>query len=351
MKKLEYTIRFNTPAFLGNADQDGQWRTPPFKALLRQWWRVAYAAEHPGNLSVDRMRKEEGQLFGVASDAGSGSRKSQVRLRLDRWGVGRQKHWQSLGQVKHPNKPFPIDSGLYLGYGPVSRPTRGTTQPLLKGNAAIQAGEEATLAIACPDASVPQLEKALALIDRFGTIGGRSRNGWGSFDLSHKNGDSLAFDPPGQPLLRPWTDALCEDWPHAIGSDQRGALVWRSTEATRDWKQVMHRLAVLKIGLRTQFLFKTGKNTPKPEARHWLSYPVTNHDVAPWKTKNARLPNSLRFKVRADENGNLFAVIFHVPCLPPQDPFQPDRHAIEAVWAQVHAYLDDPAQSLTRIPV
>lgn len=34
MKKLEYTIRFTTPAFLGNADRSGRWRTTPFKALL-----------------------------------------------------------------------------------------------------------------------------------------------------------------------------------------------------------------------------------------------------------------------------------------------------------------------------
>lgn len=28
MTKLEYTVRFLTPAFLGNAEQSGQWRTP-----------------------------------------------------------------------------------------------------------------------------------------------------------------------------------------------------------------------------------------------------------------------------------------------------------------------------------
>jgi len=59
MKKLKCQIRFTTPAFLGNANQVGQWRTPPFKALLRQWWRIVYAADHPGNLSVDLMGKEE----------------------------------------------------------------------------------------------------------------------------------------------------------------------------------------------------------------------------------------------------------------------------------------------------
>lgn len=32
MKNLEYKISFNTPAFLGNVDQQGQWLTPPLRA-------------------------------------------------------------------------------------------------------------------------------------------------------------------------------------------------------------------------------------------------------------------------------------------------------------------------------
>lgn len=43
MKTFRYRLIFSTPAFLGNASQQGQWRTPPVKALLRQWWRVAVA--------------------------------------------------------------------------------------------------------------------------------------------------------------------------------------------------------------------------------------------------------------------------------------------------------------------
>lgn len=34
MTTLQYEIRFVTPAFLGNAKQNGQWRTPPFNALI-----------------------------------------------------------------------------------------------------------------------------------------------------------------------------------------------------------------------------------------------------------------------------------------------------------------------------
>ena len=41
MQTMKYEAHFLTSVFLGNAEQSGQWRTPPFKALLRQWWRVA----------------------------------------------------------------------------------------------------------------------------------------------------------------------------------------------------------------------------------------------------------------------------------------------------------------------
>lgn len=35
MKELRYTVRFNTPAFLGNAEQAAQWRTPPLKEMIQ----------------------------------------------------------------------------------------------------------------------------------------------------------------------------------------------------------------------------------------------------------------------------------------------------------------------------
>jgi CRISPR-associated protein Cmr1 len=228
---------------------------------------------------------------------------------------------------------------------------RGAKQPTLKKNAAIQSGESATLSVACPDDAVPLLETALDLIDRYGTIGGRSRNGWGSLRLSPPD-EGASLQKPGisPSLLRPWRDCLDQDWPHAIGTDEQGPLIWQTAQSFGDWKGVMQQLAALKIGLRTQFPFNSGNGAPRPEYRHWLSYPVTRHDVLLWKKKNARLPNSLRFKVRSEPDGNgLRGLIVHVPCLPPGQPFQPDRRAIEAVWAQVHSYLDQ-ADSLTRTP-
>ena len=83
MKKLSYELTFLTPAFLGNAEQSGQWRTPPFKALIRQWWRMVFAAgEQAGGELVREMREAERALFGSAADGES--QKSLLRLRLDR---------------------------------------------------------------------------------------------------------------------------------------------------------------------------------------------------------------------------------------------------------------------------
>jgi len=352
MKKLEYELRFLTPAFLGNAEQSAQWRTPPIKALLRQWWRVVWAADHGFSNDSAAMRREEGLLFGVASDGEGDSRKSAIRLRLDRWDEGALKkgQWPSDDTVIHPEvknrqgQAMPVGSALYQGFGPLvyDRERRATT---LKANAAIQASESAGFALAAPEAEAPTLEKVLALMHGFGTLGGRSRNGWGSLVLTAPGGD---INLPAADLpLRPWRDCLDRDWPHAIGRDDKGALIWQ-TAPHPDWKALMKTLAVIKIGLRTQFVFTTGKGAPQPEDRHWLSYPVTNHSVQPWGG-NARLPNSLRFKIRALPDGTLAGAIFHVPCLPPP-AFRPDRTAIENVWQQVHGFLDAPQQQLTRSP-
>lgn len=144
----------------------------------------------------------------------------------------------------------------------------------------------------------------------------------------------------------PWREALAADWPQAIGSDGASPLIWRTPPA-QDWKEVMRQLAEIKIRLRTQFGFPQQRPDGMVHARHWLSYPVTNHAVAAWERERLRLPNSLRFKVRPTPDGKVCGVIFHMPCLPPQ-AFRPDRGAIEEVWKQVHAHLD-AEKSLTRV--
>ena len=343
MIRRVYTLRFDTPAFLGNAEQNGQWRTPPFKAQLRQWWRVAYADNRGFSQNVATMRETEGKLFGHAwlendRDAQGGkisARKSEIRIRLGQWSMGElgKEKWTSLPGVKHPEVKVLAAADVYLGYGPVT--TGG-----LKANAAIQAGESTTLSLAYPDEHAPLIEQAFYLMQRFGTVGGRSRNGWGSYDLQAHGEDVLTGTLP----LRNWQDCLKLDWPHAIGKDEQDALIWQ-TKPAADWKGLMRELAVLKIALRTRFKFPNEKPDGEVHARHWLSYPITRHSVRAWGN-NARLPNSLRFKICPTPEGQLIGVIFHMPCLPPKS-FNPDPVAIACVWQQVHGFLDTQT-TLTR---
>lgn len=333
-------IRFETPAFLGGADQSGQWRTPPFKALLRQWWRVVYAQENGFDVNVLRMREEEGRIFGnawlekqVNGRSESAACRSLVRLRLH-WLEGKRQSWRALEPkpISHREVLQPIGAHLYLGYGPLIY--QGGTA--LKNPPAIDAHEEAELALAFPETQADRMKTVLWLMHLYGTVGGRSRNGWGSFVLEPKGGWQ------GTPKVprRDWRQALQLDWPHCIGGDDKWPLIWQTKKEYEDWRELMRDLAVLKIQFRTMFKFNGGGPHNSPEHRHWLSYPVTKHDVGAWG-KQLRLPNSLRFKIRPapSNQAKVVGVIFHMPCRPPA-AFNPDAATITHVWEQVHKALD-----------
>ncbi len=339
MQIRQLQIQFHTPAFLGDANQSGRWRTPPFKAQLRQWWRVAYAAQQQFAVNVREMRDIEGRLFGHAwldndsferegKRVETSARKSNIRLRLNSWDEGQLKSWQAANKVNHPEVGM-VDSHLYTGYGPL----KGAS---LKANAAIQAKEVASLAIAFPDHEATLLDHALRLMDLYGTVGGRSRNGWGSYSL-----DGLAM-PNATTPYRQLAKCLSEDWPHALGADTQGPLIWK-TQPQKDWMGLMRNLAEIKIALRTQAAFKFPHAQPDGQVhdRHWLSYPVTRHSVNDWNRKNLRLPNQLRFKAQSTADG-LAGVIFHMPHKPPAD-FGSTPQTLERIWRQVHTHLDQSA--------
>lgn len=348
MLTQHYQLSFTTPAFLGNAHQRAQWRTPPIKSLMRQWWRVAVARSL--DYRVADLLNAEQALFGAAADEFR-STKSKLRLRLDAWNEGTLKDWPNLSAINPAGVKVSVKPDLYLGYGPLEYNSQ-TRRIGIKNNAAIQAHVTANLALAYPDSAHKDMQHTIELINKYGALGGRSRNGWGSMLLlpaDGTNGETRAPDQALDPhLQQDWRKALQLDWPHALGSDEQGLLVWQ-TEPKESWEAIMGVLAQLRIGMRAQFPFHTGGHTAKPEDRHWLSYPVTKHEVTSWGNA-ARLPNSLRFKVRPapGQPEKLVGVLFHTPCRPPQS-FNPDLARIQAVWQQVHSFLDNPEQQLRRI--
>ena len=68
MEMLTVTLKTVTPLFLAGADgRTPELRAPSIKGMMRFWWRAMKV------LSIEELRKEEGDLFG-SSDEGGGSK-------------------------------------------------------------------------------------------------------------------------------------------------------------------------------------------------------------------------------------------------------------------------------------
>ncbi len=370
MTEMTYQVSFNTPAFLGNAQQQAQWRTPPFKALLRQWWRVVQAPD----VGYDhrRLLSLENALFGSAASDESGGR-SKVQFRLSAWDEGTLNELPRMAMLKHEEvnrngQPVPVGTAVYLGFGPVT--IQGTRQAIAPN------GPAHTFQLRFPSSESDTLRKAMQLAAWFGTLGSRSRNGWGSLHIEGEGllgleglcDTRLNEQAPLRSLNACLNDPRAADWPHALGlcADSRPA-VWRVFsgkkinadgktvfEGFKDWKPVLEKLAALKIGFRTQFKFHGGAPHNQVEDRHILAYPVTNHSLA--GMPNARLASQARFKVVKNKDGQYFGLITHLPCAMPAAFF--DRSSVHPpaisdqikVWQQVHEFLNSqPATDMTRI--
>ena len=360
MNKEDYQISFNVPAFLGDAEQKSAWRTPPFKALIQHWWRIAVAKEH--DYDWQQIRESEGRLFGHAwlkdISGKDWAMRSQVRIRLEHHNSGMLTHWENSpanNKVTHPEvkdrntgKLRPMAPETYLAYGPLH------FREGLVHTPAIKAEEKNQLTMIHPKKDDATFEQVMQLIHWFGTLGGRSRNGWGSVNLQdvgiQESSILKADNPLFHSITRPLSECLKMDWPHAIGIDDHGLLIWQTQERD-NWHLVIKDLAQTKIKFRTDLPFPNAAPGGF-EPRHLLAYPVTNHKINTWGN-TGRLANQLRFKVAKTVGNKFIGIIVHLPCALPNEMSQGLRNAPSTqqqigIWQQVHNSLNSQ-QDLKRI--
>jgi len=325
MERLEYKLTFVTPAFLGNAGQRAQWRTPPFKALLRQWWRVAYAAKHGFNVNIEEMRREEGLLFGNAwlSREENGRKvadhcKSQIRIRLLPMPDSRQEPW-AMG-TQNGTTPMQMHIGTsYAWFGLVRR------GPGLPDRTAIKANStegERLLQVHTPPRHIPVLQETLRLIDAFGQVGSRSRGGWGSFRiLGLKPLEVGEMTRYTQPLAK----CLDRDWPVSFSADSKGICLWQSRRNFRSWAKAMETLAAERRTIRTSL-----RNVEGGDARIALGF-----------AGQGRMPSPLRWKVFGNDSDKLVIRVFAMPHkLPVASDKTMDREKLIRAWRSVIETFD-----------
>ena len=340
-------------------------------------------------------------MFGAAADDGGGSHRSLVRFRLNTWAVGDIDKWDSDTKIPHKEVGKDVGAELYLGFGPLTYgetgktnakgfPIKDTILSPIKGSengqrrTAINIRANARLCLMFSAELESELRNALQLAAWFGTLGSRSRNGWGALHLSGENIESIDSMRPAklEPFSRNVKDCLQLDWPHAVGKDGKGPLVWK-TKIGGSWRDAMRELARIKIEFRTKPKLLSFEKTADGvlAGRQILAYPVTNHavlgpvnskeKVAGWveldvktgkpKTdkrgkyiQSARLANQIRFKVIPGAGGKLFGLITHLPCKLPDTLFEKlspkDRQFVRdnelAIWQQVHMKLDELCERL-----
>ncbi len=294
MTVLRYRLRMLTPAFLGDAQQDGRWRTPPIKALLRQFWRMAYAADHGFNVDVARMRHEEGLLFGHAwlkddRDAKGNkvaARRSLVRLRLHAPDHDASKAWAKGTQ----DGVAPLSTGLdtsYAWFGLVDSRNHKSRHGL-KADANEGVRE---LALAFPSDQSQRMRQVMQWIAAFGTVGSRCRGAWGSIHV-----DDSAELPAAK--TRAMSECLKGDWAVALAHDGNGACVWESDRTFRQWNDAMREVAYARKRIRTAL-----KSVDGMDLRAALGFAANT----------GRMPSPLRWKVFAKQHNQLAIRVFAMP--------------------------------------
>lgn len=355
-------LRLVTPAFLGGADQSAELRSAPFKALLRQYWRIANAKAI--QYDHETLRQQEGILFGHAwlkTSSGGGMSADKpwhmkspivVAVQPVNGKICLFDSWPKDPKIPHPEVNFPIGAHLYLGYGPLDYDKAAKRTVLKNNRKALADNSEFKVRISGRKMSElrSSLGAILALWHWIGCIGGRSRNGWGSIEILDVRGMNFSQAGPAQDLASvagEYDICLQRAWPHSVGTDSKGLLCWRTKDSYSSWKEAMENLAQIKVHLRTSFKFPQGQ-AKKFSDRHFLAYPVTNHSVAEWSSET-RLANQLRLKVLKSGSDYLGA-LFHVPAgLPPfmaqklKDPNIELRKKEREVWQKVHEILDREA--------
>lgn len=340
MKKLEYTVSFTTPAFLGNAEQQAQWRTPPFKALLRQWWRVVYAADHRFNVDLAEMRYEEGRLFGHAwlenddDDEGRqvAARKSLVRIRLEHPNDDRDK----ARLVETQRGVTPLSEGLETSYAWFGLIRRGGGQPdrtaikATDSNKATVSETTRRLHVAVPDEFAPTITETMRLIDAFGLLGSRSRGGWGALRV---NGIDRMGREEMSRYTRPLDKCLDQDWAMSLGRNDDGLCVWQSNSSFDAWHKAMRVVAIERRLVRGELKGISGK-----DLRPTLGFATPG-----------RMPSPLRWKIIPSENGQLGIRVFALPHkLPAESGKSIQGDLLRRAWQVVCNTLDQ-SQHVTRL--
>ena len=339
-RQADFSVEVLTPMFLGGADGHGELRAPPLKNALRYWWRLTM-----GDISGDELLSKEQKLFGGVKDEASRSLVDIVVSGDVKTDIGRD---INIGFKENPEaNNRNVSLAAYLGMGPVHFSGSIEKKPILPG-------QKFDFSVTYPQDHEEEIMDALSLFAVFGSLGSRSRNGWGGIHLvpAPKN---TPFESMGR-LYKKYGEEITtifaknKEYPFKLAynsgkNEKRLAMMWKIAQGER-WQDVMQTAGERYMDARQVLKFPKTKNKVV-QKRHIVGYPVTNHPVEDWDKSNGRMPSQLRIVVRRTKD-IFYSYFLHLPHRIPHTWDEKKLGSELSVWQELHTWLN---KNCTYVPI
>lgn len=281
-EKLDLTVEFVTPAFLGGADQNAELRAAPFKAGIRYWWRVLYGNKYKDHIELGRA---EEKLFG-STEKGSQIRLQVVgNLKTEKTGFskGKMVEDESKGRIIFFNI---LD---YLAYGHYKYQT-GRGNIYLHSH--ICPGQVFEMNISVPVQSAAQAEvcNSIRALFLYGGVGSRARNGFGSLQTNLAKDFPLELGKISEPKSFP-----------VVSNESRLFL----TKAYSTWEEALSNLGIA---------YRNARKAIEPKhtftKRGLISRPIkVDGEKIPDNICKGRHPKPFYFGIKRDQRNFLGQIV------------------------------------------
>lgn len=188
-KKEIYQVTFEceviTPMFLGNANpREAELRPPSIKGAMRFWWRAMNAG-----LPLEELKKKEGELFGTSAGEGKKSAVTIYTGKINNQPIASDLPVHRVIPSTYTDRRTGrlrtdfLDSTKFFAYG--KTPSTGqNTEPWAKYYAP---GTKFSVSLfSFQKDKLTDSINTFMILEQFGGIGGKSRNGYGSFRIVNK---------------------------------------------------------------------------------------------------------------------------------------------------------------------
>lgn len=183
MKSINFELNTVTPVFMAGEDGTSfELRPPSFKGLLRFWWRAAYWGQSQQKLPIKDIQQAEGDIFGTAASEGCKSNFS-IRISPAEFEGTREKLPRRLLEVHSRGRKFQINILEYLAYGTYHY-ERGQGNVFERDRLPENTSFTLTLKPS-RGVDVQELVESVYCLVVFGGIGAKSRNGFGSLEVTN----------------------------------------------------------------------------------------------------------------------------------------------------------------------